>query len=291
MNILKYAKKFSFLAAAMAMLQVGTVSADPADDLKAVLEKGVYTIRYENVTPPNQNEIMKGKTRLVQSGSWYQSFETESDFEDPYARYYVITGVATSDGTNRYYEYSVDREDDTTDENFEYANCSLTLGDELFTFKRTQDRHGRTEYVGNKGKNKVVAQLPYYNTLGYPIINFGNFAVTELLNAIIFDEQKPEGSILYEKVDAGINFEGLDFVDYIAKNPAEDMILNAIRYYFKGGKLVKIHAGRYNRDGDKIRGYRIIINITEFKTTAETDLLRLPDEIKDATKRKDDDKD
>ena len=130
MNILKYAKKISVLATTFALLQVGTVSADPADDLKAALEKGVYTIRYENVTPPKQNETMKGKTRLIQSGSWYQSFQTESDFEDPYARYYVITGVATSDGPNRYYEYSVEREDDTTAENFEYvwyATPNLTV--------------------------------------------------------------------------------------------------------------------------------------------------------------------
>ena len=287
MNVLNKLKKISVLTATLALFQTGNVSADPADDLKAALEKGSYTIRYENVTPQNQGDIKKEKTRLVQSGSMYALPELESDFDDPYMRYQVVTGLATSDGKNFYSEYSVERtEEEGEDTNFEYANCTLILGDECFKYKRTHNRKNQLEYIGNGGgKNKVKAELPYYNELGYPLINFGDYAVTGLLNVLIFDEKKPQDAVIFEKVGSGQNLDGLDYVDYKAKNPEEDTILSAIRYYFNKGQLVKIYAGTYTRKGDVISGNRLIINVKEFKTSAETNLLRLPDQIKDVTKR------
>ena len=285
MNILK---KICGVAAALVLLQGGTASADSADNLQAALASGVYTIRYENVTPPNRSSAPKEKTRLIQYGGGY-NFEAESDFADPYTAYKVIEGIATSDGNNSYCEYSSKLEDENDSNSSEYANCTLTKGDETFNFKRVKESNGGIKYTSLKGKNKVEAVPAQYNQIGYKASNFGNATMTALMNALMPNENKDPNEKVYLKVRTGFNAEGLEYADYKAtytdSTTGDGVFLDVIRYFFRDGKLVKIYAGQYSRKGGVISGTRSIIDVTDFQTTAESSLLKLPAEITDVTKR------
>ncbi len=285
MNILK---KICGVAAALVLLQGGTVSADSADDLQAALANGVYTIRYENVTPPNRSSAPKEKTRLIQYGGGY-NFEEESDFSDPYTAYRVVEGIVTSDGNNSYCEYSTKIEGENDSNSGEYANCTLTKGDEMFIFKRVKERDGDIKYQSLKGKNKVEAVPATYNKIGYKVNNFGDATMTMLMNALMPNENKALGEKIYTKVRTGFNAEGLEYADYKAtytdSTTDDGVFLDVIRYFFRDGKLVKIYAGQYSRKGGVISGTRSIIDVTDFQTTADTSLLNLPAGITDVTER------
>ena len=166
MSMIGKLKKLSGLAAALIVMQGGNVSADSVDNLQAALANGVYTIRYENVTPPSRSSVPKEKVHLVQqSGIFYHN--NKDDFEDTYMMYQVVTGVATSDGKNQYSEYTsrhieeAKEGQDGQGENFDYTTCSLNLGDESFYFTRT-NKKGEVQYISNRGQNKVAAFPTYY---------------------------------------------------------------------------------------------------------------------------------
>lgn len=285
MNILK---KICGVAAALVLLQGGTVSADSADNLQAALANGVYTIRYENVTPPNRSSAPKEKTRLIQYGGGY-NFEEESDFSDPYTAYRVVEGIVTSDGNNSYCEYSTKIEGENDSNSGEYANCTLTKGDEMFIFKRVKESDGDIKYTSFKGKNKVEALPATYNQIGYKVNGFGDATMTMLMNALMPNENKALGEKIYQKVRTGYNAEGLEYADYKAtytdSTTSDGVFLDVIRYFFRDGKLVKIYAGQYSRKGGVISGSRSIIDVIDFQTTVDTSLLKLPAEITDVTDR------
>ena len=172
---------------------------------------------------------------------------------------------------------------------FDYSTCSLTLGNELFKYRRTRDAKGVTQYVSDKGKNKVEATSPRYNSIGYKVIDFGDLAVGRLITALLPGDKKPLGSVVYQKVKTGKDSDGLEYADFKASNISEvnsDVFLDVIRYYFKDGQLVKIYAGRYSRDDQgKVSGTRTIVNITEFIDAPQEELLKLPAGLTDVTKR------
>ena len=103
------------------------------------------------------------------------------------------------------------------------------------------------------------------------------------------NEKKALGEKVYRKVRTGFNSEGLEYADYKAtytdNNTGDGVFLDVIRYFFRDGKLVKIYAGQYSRKNGIISGTRAIINVTDFQTTADAKLLKLPDVITDVTKR------
>ena len=281
-------KKICGVAAALVLLQGGTVSADSADNLQAALANGVYTIRYENVTPPNRSSAPKEKTRLIQYGGGY-NFEEESDFSDPYTAYRVVEGIVTSDGNSSYCEYSTKFEGADNSNSGEYANCTLTKGDEMFIFKRVKESDGDIKYQSLKGKNKVEALPATYNQIGYKVNGFGDATMTMLMNALMPNENKALGEKIYQKVRTGYNAEGLEYADYKAtytdSTTSDGVFLDVIRYFFRDGKLVKIYAGQYSRKGGVISGSRSIIDVIDFQTTVDTSLLKLPAEITDVTDR------
>ena len=64
-------------------------------------------------------------------------------------------------------------------------------------------------------------------------------------------------------------------------------ITEVVRYYFSGMKLVKIAAASYYKKNDgTIDGRKCIIKINEFSSVPDRTLLKLPDGLKDVTKRK-----
>ena len=106
-----------------------------------------------------------------------------------------------------------------------------------------------------------------------------------MLRALFPNEYKDDKTVIFQKVKTGYDKDGLEYSDFKAVNPGNNVFLQVIRYYFKNGQLVKIYGGQYSKERGEISGVRAIINVTEFKTTAEQNLLKLPDEIKGVTKR------
>lgn len=274
--------------------------ADALDNCRNILLSGTYTIKYENITPPSR-EAMHEKFAMT-SGKVQPP-------ENPYTMYKPAVGIVTASGDNRYVETNTqlvmpnvtinkaailgglvgitnlsdtlapDKKDKS-----EYSTCTLTKKDEQFVYTRITHEK-KVEYVGKK-KGQVEAIKIKKGFKGYAPPDFGNYEMSRVLNALMPDETKIEGTVTYKRSGSGTLSNGLYYVDLKAVNTAPNVIFDAIRYYFSGGNLVKIEAGQYYKNkAGKLDGTRTIINVTEFSGEAESKYFKLPAELKDVTKR------
>ena len=280
------------------VLQSAAVNADALDDCRKIIMSDVYTIKYESIIPPTrqamkEKQIMMGKIDFVET--------------NPYTMYQPITGIVTAHGTTYYIEtssmmrmpnmsitYGVAGvfgklaglgEDKNKEREYEYATCKLVKDDkEEFIFTRIKDKDD-IQYTGKK-KGKVEANILKKNfSAAYPY-NFGDSEVTRLLNAMLPNDKKLEGTIIYERVKSGTLNNGFYYVDLKAKNPGKNAIFDAIRYYFSNNKLVKIESGQYYKTAEgKLDGTRSIVNIIEFSNKSEDKYFKLPEGLEDVTKR------
>ena len=298
MSFIGRAVKISALALGLVVSTANSASADALDNCRNILLSGTYTVKFENVTPPSREE-MHEKFAMY-------SGKVEPP-ENPYTMYKPVAGIVTSSANGRYVEastpmlmpnvtlnkaalgggllakvFSPDKKD-----NSEYSTCVLTKGDEKFIYTRIIDGD-KVNYVGHK-KGKVEAIKIKKGFQGYNLIDFGNDDMTRVFNALLPDEAKVEGTVIYTRSGSGNLSNGLYYVDLKAVNPAQNVIFDAIRYYFDGNNLVKIEAGQYYKTKTgKLDGSRTIINIKEFSSRAETKYLKLPEGLQDVTKRNND---
>ena len=298
---MNFINKFVILAVcfiSLALLQTTTACADALDDCRNIILSNVYTIKYENSTPPTRAAMKEKQTMLG-----------KMEFVDtnPYTMYQPTTGIVTARGTTYYIETSsmmrmpnmslmyksagimgqIASIGKNTEEvrEYEYATCKLVRDDkEEFIFTRIKEKD-KIEYTGRK-KGKVEANRMKRNfSAAYPY-DFGDREVTRLLNAMLPNDDKLEGTVIYERVKSGTLSNGLYYVDLKAFNPSSNVIFDAIRYYFSENKLVKIESGQYYRTAEgKLDGTRSIINFTEFSNTAEEKYFQLPEGLEDVTKR------
>ena len=306
MSAFKKFTKLAAIAATTLSILITQAQADALDDCRHILMSGAYTLKYENVTPPTREAMHEKKMMISGKGL--------IDDNNPYTMYKPMTGIVISNGNDRYIETNTamnvqnisitklaissflgggligklaDKVDNTPKREYEYATCKLTKGDELFIFSRITNKD-EVSYVGKKkGKVEAVKILDTF-TSGYPY-DFGDTETTRLLNAMMPNDKKVEGTIIYERVKSGTLSNGLYYVDFKATNPSANTFFDAIRYYFQNNKLVKIEAGQYftNRFG-KPDGIRTIINVHEFSNSVEKKYLELPTELEDVTKRNND---
>ena len=296
MNFVKKIKLTALLAICTVTSIMTTAHADALDDCRKVIMSDVYTIKYQNVTPPTR-EAMKEKQVMMNKIEFVDA--------NPYTMYQPVTGIVTARGTTYYIETSsmmrmpnvsvslgglwgaiakLD-ENNEKEREYEYATCKLVKNDkEQFIFTRVKEKD-KISYTGKK-KGKVEATKIKRNfSASYPY-DFGDREVTRLINAMLPNDKKLEGTVIYERVKSGTLKDGLYYVDLKAVNPGKNAIFDAIRYYFSGNKLVKIESGQYYKTAEgKLDGTRSIINITEFKNTPEDKYFKLPDGLEDVTKR------
>ena len=306
MKIFKKFTNLAIMATAISNLFITSVQADALDDCRNILMSGTYTLKYENITPPTREAMHEKKMMISGKGL--------IDDNNPYTLYKPMTGIVTANGADRYIETNTamnvenmsitklaassllgggligklaDKVNDAQKREYEYATCKLKKGDELFIFSRITNKD-EVSYVGKKkGKVEAVKILDTFIS-GYPY-DFGDIETTRLLNAMLPNDKKIEGTVIYERVKSGTLSNGLYYVDFKAKNPSANTFFDAIRYYFQNNKLVKIEAGQYftNRFG-KPDGIRTIVNVHEFSSSAEQKYLELPNELEDVTKRNED---
>lgn len=249
-------KKF-FLLEIIFMLTFSTATAAKTDFYREILLSGVYTIRYENLTPApritNKNSVeLYGKSGLVTE---------KNDFfiNRP------LSGIITSNGANRYEEVGYK----------DFFQCRLMIEDENFIFTRYKKNNGATEYYGTK-KGEVESNTRNYFTEILNGESFGDTNFTEMMSALT-----DKNNFIFVKSDTLEN--GLTFEDFSADDGNK---ISAIRLYFSGDKLVKISFAAYGRDNKgKIFGNKYIAKILEFGNSADTNLLKLPAGLKDVTKR------
>ena len=247
-----------FLLTTIFTLMFSSVNAAKIDKYREILESGVYTIRYDNLTPAPRTTNrdvaeLYGKNGLaVEKNNFFLNRP--------------LSGIITSSGENRYEEVGYE----------DFFQCRLMRGGENFTFTRYKNKSGGVEYFGSK-KGKVEANSRNYLLEILYGESFGDVNFTEMMNAITVDKEN------YQFAKSGVLENGLNFEDFFCKRENK---ISAIRYYFDDDKLVKISFASYGRDkSGKVQGNKCIIKISEFSSMADENLLRLPSGFEDITKR------
>lgn len=243
------------------------LAADNLDTYRDLLQKKTYTINFESITPePRQTERDK-----VQMRNKVEFAVSEiSDFTNRPMKCIVVAS-----GDNRYVE---------ADAGTGLATCQLVRGDETFNFTKSVNSAGEVTYYGDK-KGSVTAEATdraYQDIYGQ---GMGTSDISRLMNAILPDENLPEDAPHYQKIGSGWLPDGKNYIDYRGDFPGS---IEVIRYYFDQYALVKIASGIYtlNENGEVTDGRRCIVKITKFVPVADEAYLKLPEGLKDNTKRK-----
>ena len=260
-----YLKIFKQVLATICLFVMFTAYANaaPVDRYISMIKNGVYTIKYEDITPQS-NKTNRDKKNLSSRG-----FNTNDEYLDNY--YNKTKTLVVSDGKNRYEEFGTE----------DYVLCKLQKGAEIFNFTKVKDKD-KYVYIGSKKGEVFANKIGIVNQLQSGI-SFGNARMSLLLDPIIPNENKILGSLSYKKVASGNLPNGLSYADYSA---VSDGNLFAIRYYFQVNNMVKIAGGLYYTDENgKINGERIIMKIDEFSESVDNSYLSLPNGLKDKTKR------
>lgn len=235
-------------------------SAHQLDRYSAMLAGRSCTIRYENITP---GELVHARG-LVDMEYGYQSKQPQRFLNQPYS------GTVVLKGEESYID--VDYGD--------YGSSRLRKGGDCYSFARTVNKKKKVTYLDAQGsKAGEIAAEPYRpeKDLLYGE-DFGTKSVSRLLAAMLPAEDKPEGTPSYAFVDEGTLADGSSFEDYKASSAAG---LEAIRYYFQQGQLMKIASVSYTRNEQgELVGWKCVLKINEFSGQPDETLLSLPQGLK-----------
>lgn len=247
-------------------ITVDTVSADALDSYRKMIADNNFTLKYENISPAARNK---------NGDAIYMTNRSSMDLTSiDYMTNKDTKCIIVASGDKRYEEVAI----------HEVATCRLRNGDELFVFSRVE-KDGKVEFYGRK-KGEVTAVAVDYMSIAESGDSFGGDDASILLNAMMPNDNRPTGGVMYQKIGEGNLSNGFNYVDYKSHFGNR---LELIRYYLKGKEMVKIAAGFYttNSSGDIVEGRHCILKIDEFNSEVDRKYLRLPDELKDKTERKD----
>ena len=235
------------------------------DIYREMLVKNCYTIRYENLTPAprvtNRDRVeLYGKSGLAVEANDYLTNKPKN-------------GIITAENLDKYEEVGFDN----------FYMCRLSKSSEDYFFTKYK-KGNRWEYVGTR-RNRVAANEKNYLAEILEGKSYGDSDMSRLLNAILPGSAKSAQQAEYKFIAQGKLSNNLFYEDYRADN---DGITEVIRYYFDGEKLVKISSASYYKINGKVDGRKCIIKILEFSPTPDRNFLKLPDGVKDETKRKKD---
>lgn len=171
------------------------------------------------------------------------------------------------------------------------GQCMLIKDDELFEFFWEMNGDKKNYFGGYSlfGKSKSVkAGGSGLSIATQRLIREYNFGTPEIARALL--PIMPTSKIIatpqavdYKFFGSGSLDNGLTYEDYVADKAD---FFSAVRYYFNGETMIKIAQVSYVKEGGKILGYeKSIIHITEFSPIADQTYLKLPESLKDKTKR------
>ena len=253
-----------FIFALLIFLFSAKVDAARIDIYREILVKNSYTIRYENLTPAPR---VTNKDRVELYGKSGLSVEANDYLTDR-----PKNGVITAENQDKYEEIGFD----------DFYICRLSKNGEDYFFSKYR-KGTRWTYVGTR-RNRVAANEKNYLAELLEGKSYGDSDMTRLLNAILPDSVKSAQQPKYKFVAQGKISSGLFYEDFRSDF---DGITEVVRYYFDENKLVKIASASYYKNGaGKIDGRKCIIKIQEFSSTPDRNFLKLPEGVKDETKRR-----
>lgn len=177
--------------------------------------------------------------------------------------------------------------------------CNLIKGGDIFQFIWSKDDN-KKKYKGLSQKktlgfghlgyksDEIQANVDISRTPYQDLLEEFNYGVPEI--ALVLMPLLPREKIIatswtpdYKFFGTGALPNGLTYEDFVSD---KDNFYSAIRYYFNGNNMVKVAIASYFKDGGKVKSYeKKIIDITEFNTSADQNYLKLPESLKDVTKR------
>lgn len=170
--------------------------------------------------------------------------------------------------------------------------CLLIKNGETFSYRRTDDGKGKSDYAGRyKGgyeRSQVMAGEHYTALSPFDAMmqemDYGDPRIAKML-AIICPPDPMQTFIdipEYSLVDSGTLKSGLSYEDYAA---SEEGRYYAARYYFDKGRLVKFAAVSFPESLDVTQGgiERSLIDIEEFSPVPDRQYLSLPVQLKVVT--------
>lgn len=258
---------YKFIIMGVALVSLGFACEAEAyhlDTYRQLLVNNKFTLKYENITPlprkTNKDKVhFYGLDGMAVDKA---HFLTNRQFD----------GTIVMNGTDKYEEVGYEN----------MSMCNLTKGDKAYFFTKHFDGK-KTTYYGDSGKkNKVSAHDKNMQAISINGQSYADPVMTRLLTAILPPSYKSADMPVYNYVDSGWLDNGLSYEDYRANI---DGTMEAIRYYFKGNKMVKIAAASYYvlPDGT-LDGQKAIVKIKEFSAMPDAAYLNLPVGVKDVTK-------
>lgn len=167
-----YSKFFKPVLVSICIFVIFTAYANaaPVDRYIGMIKNGIYTIKYEDITPQS-SKTNRDKKDLSSRG-----FGMNDEYLDNY--YNKTRTLVVSDGKNRYEEFGTE----------DYALCKLQKGAEIFNFTKVKDKDKYFCIGSKKGEvfaNKIGIVSQLQNG-----ISFGNARMSLLLDPIISNENK-----------------------------------------------------------------------------------------------------
>lgn len=171
--------------------------------------------------------------------------------------------------------------------------CNLIKNGKEFVFQWDMKDDKKRYFVTQKefGKNRsMIASESKSKTSYRGFVEEYSYGTFEMTNAML--PLLPPNKVLdlpgvphYEFLGSGSLDNGLTYEDFVSD---DSNMFSAVRYYFDGDDMKRIAFASYIKKDGEIEGYtKSVIDVIEFVPTADQSYLSLPAELKDKTKRED----
>lgn len=277
--------KIFFTAILSFLLIMTTAEAAKVDAYRNILSSGRFTIKYTLTEPPVRKTNREAK--LIDMGGFGGDFKMTDTSAAQRQALNDYKGVMVFDGANKCVE-SLDIVPNiittilkTNGETFRF--CAIPKDDKTEYYAASFFRgkfHGRNNAFANEEEDLgIMNAVDVMNEdYSYGILTTALAPITST-DKIIATHYTPE----YKFIGSGTLGNGLSYEDFFGSKNGFNC---AIRYYFDGDTLSKIAVFDYVMKDSRVQSYeKYLVQIDEFSSTPDQSYLKLPEGIRDKTKR------
>lgn len=271
--------KIFFTAILSFLLLMTTAEAAKVDTYREIISSGRFTIKYTIAEPPAH--LTAKEAKLVDRGGFGGGFEMIDTSSAQRRTLNDYKGVMVFDGANKYIE------------NFNRTQRGITSllkkNGETFRFYSYQKEDKTVYHSLSAHRHDIIANqeedLGIMNAVDVLNEDYSYGILTTVLSPII----KPDKIIAtpytpeYKFIGSGTLGNGLSYEDFFGSKNGFNC---AIRYYFDGDTLTKIAVFNYVTKDSRVQTYeKYLVQIDEFSSNPDQSYLKLPEGLKDKTKR------